>query len=115
MPSIVYDAGCVPFPVRTITSRAAVRENGVAGFSRSRQIYSRPRRSVELTYNGISPSQASVIESIYRTSKGGVLPMSFTHPDGSGDMQVVFASAPVAYRQTGARTIDVTVTLEEVL
>ena len=112
---MIFDIGCIPFPVTTSTIRRSVGSDGSAGFSRSRQVYERPVRVITLKFSDAPYGSVKALTDLYNDTYGGIKAMTLDHPDGTGDITVRFANSDMRITQTGSNSFSFEVVLEEVL
>jgi len=112
---MIFDIGCIPFPVTTSTIRKSVGSNGDAGFSRSRQVYERPVRVVTLKFSDAPYGSVKALNDLYQDTYGGIKAMTLDHPDGTGELTVRFADSDMRVTQNGSNSFSFEVVLEEVL
>lgn len=107
---------CLPFPVQTTRRRDAILSDSSSGFIAARQIYERPLEVIDVSWSQASEGDAAVLFGLWVETQGGILPMTFTHPDGSGVLEVAFAGRPTfEATKLGARTFNLSAQLEVVL
>lgn len=111
-----FDIDGIEYPAITTTIRTAVQSRGQSGFSRGRQVYERPMRTVNLSWSNATEALVFQIASLWNETLGGVLPMTWNPIDGSTAFEVRFAQRPeIAFVRTARGHFQVSLTFEEVL
>ncbi len=107
---------CLPYPVSTTRRRDSIISDSSSGFIAARQIYERPTDIIDVRWSEATEGDVTVLFDLWTETQGGILPMDFIHPDGSGTIEVAFAGEPTFQTdKVGGRMYSMSAQLRVVL
>lgn len=114
--AIAFDVDSIEYPIATVTLRLAEQSEGLSGFSRGRQVYERPKRTLSLSWARATEGIVYQIIDLWNQTLGGIVPMAWTPIDGTTGFDVRFGARPdLVLTRTARGQWQCTLTLEEAL
>lgn len=115
MGAFAFEVHCGALPTTTVDNRLAVGTTGDQGYVKRREVRAQPVRVVRQMWADVDGSIAEIVNQYWQESYYGVLPMTFSPPNGDADFDVAFSEKPLQVRFRNAVTRVVSVELTEVL
>ncbi len=90
MASVLFDIGCLDYPIGDVSHRRAISTKREQGFVQGREIYSREQRRVRLPLRHATHAEIYNLRRLWHETLGGTLPMSWAPIDGTAAFEVKF-------------------------